>query len=137
MERPGGDPNPVGAITFQTSQDIYEYLSGAENGRLGNAYTKRFIRISNDPSDFSYISDIDTSLAEKEILVYMRITQTNSVNTQDFYLFRMGPRGDVVHVKSWQGGADINTQEQTPASSELFTKELQAARKIQQTLIRK
>ena len=135
-ERPGGDPNPTSPETFRVSPDTYGVLSTLENGHLGNAYTKRLIRVTKDPQKLPYSSiDSNVDLSGEKILVYLRIRQANRFIEGD-YVFTVDPEGTVVVVKSWQYGGHGDQKEQEPLSAELFMRHFQTAQKVQPTLKR-
>jgi len=134
-ERTAGDHNPTAPLQFQIPQETYEVLKSLENGRLGNAYSKRVVRVSSSLDNLPGMAGENVDLSGDKLYVYMRIRQANRF-VEDDYAFTINPEGTVVNLKSWQYGGHKDKKDLEPPSPELFMRELQAAQKIQPTLKR-
>ena len=130
-----GEPKLGEQIGFQVPSLIYANLK--VEGLLGNFRTKVFIRATSDLNDYPFmcVDDLE-ELTEDQILVYMRLRQfpSSGPRVEDDYYFIIDSQGDVVVLKSWQLGGNINAQVHEPPSRELFIRELRAAQKLQPTL---
>lgn len=88
----------IEAPSFQAPEGLFSALISLENGRLGNAYTKRFIRVLQMPDIWPELKK-NPLLTEDMAVVEIRIRKSGDIQEEHFLGIR--PDNSAIPLESW------------------------------------
>lgn len=127
----------VEAPNFQAPEGLFTTLTSLEEGRLGNTYTKRFVRVLRMPDIWPGLKE-NPNLKDDMAVVLVSIRSQRGQYVEENHFLGVSPNDQITLLESWKyRGVQYWKEDLATPPINVLLEHIRAAQKLQPSLKRK